>query len=56
MRSERRDDSAVPLSTRHLRAWLQDLIIQAPMPQAPATLLGLDVPRLLVSDVRDNVA
>ncbi|KAK0656651.1 P-loop containing nucleoside triphosphate hydrolase protein [Cercophora newfieldiana] len=53
MRSERRDDSAVPLSTRHLRAWLQGLINNAPKPQAPVTLLGLDIPRLLVSDERN---
>ncbi|KAK0633080.1 P-loop containing nucleoside triphosphate hydrolase protein [Immersiella caudata] len=52
MRSEREpeSDSALPLSTRHLRAWLQKLINEAPKPQPPATLLGLDVPRLLISD------
>ncbi|KAK4453329.1 P-loop containing nucleoside triphosphate hydrolase protein [Podospora aff. communis PSN243] len=56
MRSERKGDSALPLSTRHLRAWLQKLINESPKPQPPATLLGLDVPRLLISDRKNRPA
>jgi len=56
MRSERQGDSLLPRSTRHLRAWLQELINNAPKPQVPATLLGLDVPRLLVCDKRGTEA
>jgi hypothetical protein len=55
MRSERKDESALPLSTRHLRAWLQNLINEAEKPQPPSTLLGLEIPRLLI-DAEDGTA